>query len=293
MFSKDLKDRAIRIYNELLNYRKVAKLLNIGKSTIHRWVNKTTIKKSKKDITNIIKHIKNLLHSDNYLTIDKIKKNINDKFNCTYSKSYIYNLITNDLNYSYKKVSKKIYSKNICNLIKKQKKFKKSIKKYDNIIAIDETYIHSNNSPNYGWSIKGKPLVKFIKSNPIKYSIIMAISSKKVVDYKISRSNIETNSFYDFINKLNNKYNNKIFLMDNVRFHKAKKITNLFENSTNKLLFIPPYSPQLNPIEEVFSHIKRNVNRTSNDTIIESFKNSIKFIKKEHLENYYKHSFSK
>lgn len=293
MYSKDLKKRAIDMYNKFKNYRLVEKLLNIGKSTIHRWVNNIYFKKPTKDITNIIKYIKSLLHSNNYLTIKQVKDNVNEKFKCVYSKSFIYNIITNKLNYSYKKVSKKIYSKNINNLIKLQKKFKKSIKNYNNIIAIDETYMYSNNSPNYGWAIRGKPLIKFIKSNPVKYSIIMAISNNKIIDYKLSSKNIETNSFYAFMTKLNDIFKNKIFLMDNVRFHKSKRIIDLFKNSNNRLLFIPPYSPQLNPIEEVFSHIKRSLNRTSTESIIKSFKKSIRLIKKQHLENYYKHSFSK
>ena len=44
--------------------------------------------------------------------------------------------------------------------------------------------------------------------------------------------------------------------MDNVLFHKTKIICDLFNKSTNKSLFIPPYSPQFNPIENVFAVIK-------------------------------------
>ena len=39
MYSKDLKQKAIYLYNILKSFRYVGKLLNIGKSTIHRWVN--------------------------------------------------------------------------------------------------------------------------------------------------------------------------------------------------------------------------------------------------------------
>src|SRR3990170_7918324 len=49
--------------------------------------------------------------------------------------------------------------------------------------------------------------------------------------------------------KLNELYTNHYFLTDNVSFHKSKKISDLMQNSYNDLLYIPPYSPEFNPIE--------------------------------------------
>lgn len=46
----------------------------------------------------------------------------------------------------------------------------------------------------------------------------------------------------------------KIMVLDNGAFHKAKKLIipkNIF------LLFLPPYSPELNPAEKIWQHIKR------------------------------------
>ena len=55
--------------------------------------------------------------------------------------------------------------------------------------------------------------------------------------------------------------------MDNVSFHKSKSITNSLINN-NKILYIPPYSPQFNPIEEVFSFVKNKIKFTSNSNKI-------------------------
>ena len=92
------------------------------------------------------------------------------------------------------------------------------------------------------------------------------------------------------MNKLK-KLKNKYFLMDNVSFHKSKIIKDLFKNSTNKLLFIPPYSPHFNPIEESFAQLKRNIHNVTKRNIFSKIKRSIKYIKKKHLQNYFKHSF--
>jgi transposase len=47
-----------------------------------------------------------------------------------------------------------------------------------------------------------------------------------------------------------------IVIMDNLRVHKAAGVREAIEAAGAKLLFIPPYSPDLNPIELAFSKLK-------------------------------------
>ena len=58
MYSEDLKNKTIFMYTKLSNFRQVASLLNIGKSTVHRWVTNYTLNK----ITNVI-DINKILHT--------------------------------------------------------------------------------------------------------------------------------------------------------------------------------------------------------------------------------------
>lgn len=44
--------------------------------------------------------------------------------------------------------------------------------------------------------------------------------------------------------------------MDNLSAHKGEKVRELIEARGCELLYLPPYSPDLNPIEEAFSKIK-------------------------------------
>ena len=209
--------------------------------------------------------------------------------------SFIYNLITKTLKYSYKKVNNKFYNKSVRILKQKQNKFLKLITNIDinKIVCIDETYFHSNNSKNSGWSKIGHRIMHHKKTNPIKYSGLMNITNKQIINYKIYSSNINTNIFYEYMVHLNNIFKNHYFLMDNVSFHKSKIIKTIFNNSTNLLLFIPPYSPQFNPIEEVFSELKRNISYTSKCHIKKKISKSIQTIKQKHLRNYFKYSFIK
>lgn len=51
----------------------------------------------------------------------------------------------------------------------------------------------------------------------------------------------------------------QIIIMDNASFHKSAKTKDLIESAGCKLLYLPPYSPELNPIERTWANIKRKI----------------------------------
>ncbi len=52
---------------------------------------------------------------------------------------------------------------------------------------------------------------------------------------------------------------NQIVIMDNASIHKSPKIREAIEKAGCFLVYQPPYSPDLNPIEHTWSHIKRKI----------------------------------
>ena len=55
-------------------------------------------------------------------------------------------------------------------------------------------------------------------------------------------------------------HNNPIVVMDNVPFHKYNKFKVFFVAKNCSLVYLPPYSPDLNPIENGFGCIKSRLN---------------------------------
>lgn len=45
-------------------------------------------------------------------------------------------------------------------------------------------------------------------------------------------------------------------VMDNASFHHSEKIAQMCDTAGVKLVYLPPYSPDLNPIEEFFAELK-------------------------------------
>ena len=67
--------------------------------------------------------------------------------------------------------------------------------------------------------------------------------------------------------------------MDNASFHKGKDIEDLIKSYNINLMYLPPYSPDLNPIEKKWSQIKSLYRKLTN-----SFEDKFKLI--EHVLNY-------
>ncbi len=49
---------------------------------------------------------------------------------------------------------------------------------------------------------------------------------------------------------------NAVIVMDNATFHKRQDTQAMIQNAGHTLLFLPPYSPDLNPIEQKWAHVK-------------------------------------
>ena len=50
-----------------------------------------------------------------------------------------------------------------------------------------------------------------------------------------------------------------VIIMDNAAFHKKEVLQNLARKYSQELIFLPPYSPEYNPIEHTWSALKRKV----------------------------------
>lgn len=58
-----------------------------------------------------------------------------------------------------------------------------------------------------------------------------------------------------------------IIIMDNLGSHKSKAVRDMITEAYARLWFLPPYSPDLNPIEQTFSKIKHGMRQAQRRTI--------------------------
>jgi len=84
-----------------------------------------------------------------------------------------------------------------------------------------------------------------------------------------------------------------IVIMDNLGSHKAAIIRQLINDAGARLWFLPPYSPDLNPIEQAFSKIKHWMRCAQNRTVEETWRHIGKLIPTidtKECENYFKNA---
>ena len=65
--------------------------------------------------------------------------------------------------------------------------------------------------------------------------------------------------FDDYIDQLLHYYDrhperDSVLVMDNASFHRTKRIEQMYANARIKLMYLPPYSPDLKPIEECLAN---------------------------------------
>ena len=81
-------------------------------------------------------------------------------------------------------------------------------------------------------------------------------------------------------------------VMDTLSAHKGKKVRELVEARGCGLLFLPPYSPDLNPIEETFSKIKsilRKAEARTREALLEALGAAISAVTARDAHSFYEH----
>lgn len=130
----------------------------------------------------------------------------------------------------------------------------------EELVYIDESGIDRTNYKDRGWGQKGKVLLgktsgkRFVRTN-----IVAAQCGKKILAPITFRGSCDTRLFIAWVEQMliPELMPGQTVIMDNASFHKSHKIRELIEASGCKLIYLPPYSPDLNPIEKFWANMKR------------------------------------
>lgn len=142
----------------------------------------------------------------------------------------------------------------------------------------DAAHIRSDHHAGRTWGIKGEtPVVKTTGAR-FSFSLISAISSRGQMRFMVREGGVNSTVFIEFLKRLITGAKRKIFLIvDGGSAHKSKLTKAFVETVRHKLeLFIlPPYSPDLNPDELVWNHLKSHTVGRSTVTDKADFKKQV------------------
>ena len=168
------------------------------------------------------------------------------------------------------------------------------------LIFIDESGFNNSLAPLYGYSKIGQKCFVAAKSKSVNYSVIAAVAKEKMLGFQIIKGGVTANCFGAFLCNLL-KYNQTlltnrskyVLFMDNARIHRAKILQPFFQHMN--VLYNVPYSPFLNPIEELFwnwKHIFREKFNQNTTNIIQRILTAAQEIDYSSLDMFYIHSLT-
>jgi len=141
----------------------------------------------------------------------------------------------------------------------------------EKLIFVDESGVDTFVSRQYGRAPRGKKIHGEISGKRFaRQSFVAAKAGSKIIAPMIYEGTCHSELFETWVEQvlLPELIPGQTIVMDNATFHKSLKTKNLIERAGCNLLFLPPYSPDFNPIEKFWSWLKKRLRE-----IINSFKN--------------------
>lgn len=157
---------------------------------------------------------------------------------------------------------------------------------------IDETWTKTNMAALRGWAPRGQRLEAKVPHGHWKTStFIAALRSDRIEAPWLLDGPINGESFRVYVEKLlvPTLKPGDIVVMDNLGSHKGKAVRHAIRAAGAKLLLLPKYSPDLNPIEQFFAKLKhhlRNAAERTYDAVCDAIAKILPTVSASECKNY-------
>lgn len=262
-YSCDFKRAAVNAYSVIPSLRQVSRIFSISFSTLSRWNNASRrgallSKKNRHSKVSdaLVAFIKQCLVNNPFVTQSALKHMIRDVFQISVSESLVGTCIRRS-GYSRKKTrSRPCKAAGVQNVNEFLSKFMEARRSNKKIVSIDEMGFDDHSLPHMGYAPKGSRLViKHRRTSWKRTSAMAAVCTSGMSKFSLSDNPVNGITFENFLSSLDFP-RDTVLLMDNIAFHKTKKVQDLARSRGWQVLFTPSYSPWFNPIENVFSVVK-------------------------------------
>jgi transposase len=164
------------------------------------------------------------------------------------------------------------------------------------LVFIDETWTRTNMAPLRGWAPRGRRLIGKVPDGRWRtMTFLAALRHDRITAPWLLEGPIDGESFATYVEKvlLPTLRHGDIVIMDNLGSHRGKIIRQLIRSAGAKLFLLPKYSPDLNPIEQVFAklkHLLRKAAARTVETVCAAIGELLGAFTKHECANYFKNS---
>ena len=127
------------------------------------------------------------------------------------------------------------------------------------LFFVDEAAVRSDSHRGTTWGKRGETPVVKDSGGRFGFKLISAVSPKGDMRFQFIEERMNSELFIKFLIKLRADANRPILVIaDNARYHHSKKVQVFLKEHEGSIMmaFLPAYSPELNPDEQVWNHAK-------------------------------------
>ncbi len=138
------------------------------------------------------------------------------------------------------------------------------------LVFIDETWAKTNMTRTHGRCAKGQRLVDKVPHGHWKtLTFLAALRCDAITAPFVLDGPINGDWFLAYVEQVlvPTLKPGDVVVMDNLGSHKGKAVRRAIRQAGAHLLFLPPYSPDLNPIEQVFAKLKTLLRKAAERTV--------------------------
>jgi len=163
----------------------------------------------------------------------------------------------------------------------------------ERFVFVDECSTNIALSPIYARAPRGeRALGKAPRNWGRNISLVCAIDSEGVKSSMSVEGAVDGRAFEAYVERflVPKLKRGQIVVMDNLSVHKSKRVQRLIEEAGAQLRFLPPYSPDFNPIEEAFSKLKgilRKAGVRTREALVEATGRALNAITREDIRGFF------
>ena len=161
------------------------------------------------------------------------------------------------------------------------------------LVFIDETWTKTNMAPLRGWAPRGQRLkAKVPHGHWQTMTFLAALRHDRIEAPWLLDGPINGECFRLYVEKVlvPTLRPGDIVIMDNLGSHKGKAIRRAIRAAGARLFFLPKYSPDLNPIEQVFAKLKhwlRKAAKRTTEAVCDAIAHILESVTSEECSNYF------